>query len=56
LAVGLRELFILGEDYINMFVCQDIIDAALLSALSEAGRWSKRLKKTSQRRKDTNEG
>ena len=37
LAAGLRELFILGEDYISMVACQDEIDVALLSALREAG-------------------
>ena len=37
LAAGLRELFILGEDYVSMVVCQDEIDVALLNALREAG-------------------
>jgi len=37
LAAGLRELFILGEDYVSMVACQDEIDVALLSALREAG-------------------
>ena len=37
LAAGLRELFILGEDYVSMIACQDEIDVALLSALREAG-------------------
>jgi hypothetical protein len=37
LAAGLRELFILGEDYVSMVACQDKIDAAILSALHEAG-------------------
>lgn len=37
LAAGLRELFILGEDYVSMVACQDEIDMALLSALREAG-------------------
>jgi len=37
LAAGLRELFILGEDYVSMVTCQDEIDVALLSALREAG-------------------
>jgi hypothetical protein len=34
---GLRELFILGEDYVSMVACQDEIDVAILSALREAG-------------------
>jgi len=37
LAAGLRELFILGEDYVSMVACQDKIDIAILSALREAG-------------------
>ena len=37
LAAGLRELFILGEDYVSMVACQDEIDVALLDALREAG-------------------
>ncbi len=37
LAAGLRELFILGEDYVSMVACQDEIDKAILSALHEAG-------------------
>jgi len=37
LAAGLRELFILGEDYVSMVACQDEIDVAILSALREAG-------------------
>jgi hypothetical protein len=37
LAAGLRELFMLGEDYIFMVACQDEIDVALLYALREAG-------------------
>jgi hypothetical protein len=37
LAAGLRELFILGEDYVSMVACEDEIDAALLNALREAG-------------------
>ena len=37
LAAGLRELFILGEDYVSMVACQDEIDVALLNALREAG-------------------
>jgi hypothetical protein len=37
LAAGLRELFILGEDYVSMVTCQDEIDVALLNALREAG-------------------
>ena len=37
LAVGLRELFILGEDYVSMVTFQDKIDVAILSALREAG-------------------
>jgi hypothetical protein len=37
LAAGLRELFILGEDYISMIACQDEIDVAILTALREAG-------------------
>jgi len=36
LAAGLRELFILGEDYVSMVACQDENDVALLSALREA--------------------
>jgi len=34
---GLRELFILGEDYVSMVACEDEIDVALLSSLREAG-------------------
>jgi len=37
LAAGLRELFILGEDYVSMVACQDKIDVAILNALREAG-------------------
>lgn len=37
LAAGLRELFILGEDYVSMVACQDNIDKAILVALREAG-------------------
>lgn len=37
LAAGLRELFMLGEDYVSMVVCQDKIDVAILSALRGAG-------------------
>ena len=37
LAAGLRELFILGEDYVSMVACQDEIDMALLNVLREAG-------------------
>jgi len=37
LAAGLRELFMLGEDYVSMVACQDEIDVALLNALCEAG-------------------
>lgn len=37
LAAGLRELFILGEDYISMVACQDETDVALLNTLREAG-------------------
>jgi len=37
LAAGLRELFILGEDYVSMIACQDENDVAILSALREAG-------------------
>ena len=37
LAAGLRELFMLGEDYVGMVACQDEIDVALLNALREAG-------------------
>ena len=37
LAAGLRELFILGEDYVSMVACQDEIDVALLNVLREAG-------------------
>jgi len=37
LAAGLRELFILGEDYVSMVACQDEIDVALLNALCAAG-------------------
>jgi hypothetical protein len=37
LAAGLRELFILGEDYVSMVACQDKIDVAILSTLREAG-------------------
>jgi len=36
LAAGLRELFILGEDYVSMVACQDEIDVTLLNALREA--------------------
>jgi hypothetical protein len=37
LAAGLRELFMLGEDYVSMVACQDEIDVALLNTLREAG-------------------
>jgi len=37
LAAGLRELFILGEDYVSMVACKDEIDMAILYALREAG-------------------
>ena len=37
LAACLRELLILGEDYVSMVACQDEIDVALLNALREAG-------------------
>ena len=37
LAAGLRELFMLGEDYVSMVACQDEIDMVLLNALREAG-------------------
>jgi hypothetical protein len=37
LAAGLRELFMLGEDYVSMIACQDEIDVALLNAIREAG-------------------
>jgi hypothetical protein len=37
LAAGLRELFMLGEDYVYMVACQDEIDVALLNVLREAG-------------------
>ena len=37
LAAGLRELFMLGEDYVSMVACQDEIDVALLNALRDAG-------------------
>jgi len=37
LAAGLRELLILGEDYVSMVACQDESDVALLNALREAG-------------------
>ena len=37
LAAGLRELFILGEDYVSMVACQDEVDVAVLFALREAG-------------------
>jgi hypothetical protein len=37
LAAGLRELFILGEDYVSMVACQDKIDRVILVALREAG-------------------
>ena len=37
LAAGLRELFMLGEDYVSMVACEDEIDVALLNALREAG-------------------
>jgi len=33
----LRELFMLGEDYVSMVACQDEVDVAILSALREAG-------------------
>jgi hypothetical protein len=34
---GLRELFMLGEDYVSMVACQDEVDVALLNVLREAG-------------------
>ena len=37
LAAGLRELFMLREDYVSMVACQDEVDVALLDALREAG-------------------
>jgi len=37
LMAGLRELLILGEDYVSMVACQDETDVALLNALREAG-------------------
>ena len=37
LAAGLRELFILGEDYVSMVACEDEVDVAILNALREAG-------------------
>ena len=37
LAAGLRELFMLGEDYVSMVACQDELDVAIMSALREAG-------------------
>ena len=37
LAAGLRELFMLGEDYVSMVASQDEIDVAILNALREAG-------------------
>jgi len=37
LAAGLRELFMLGEDYVSMVACEDEIDVAILNALREAG-------------------
>jgi len=37
LAAGLRELFMLGEDYVSMVCCQDEFDVAILSALRMAG-------------------
>lgn len=37
LAAGLRELFILGEDYVSMVACQNEVDVVLLNALREAG-------------------
>ena len=37
LAAGLRELFILGEDYLSMVACRDEIDKAIIVALREAG-------------------
>ena len=37
LAAGLRELFMLGEDYVSMVACQDEVDVAILSALRVAG-------------------
>jgi len=36
LAAGLRELFMLGEDYVSMVACQDEIDVAILNVLREA--------------------
>jgi hypothetical protein len=36
LAAGLRELFMLSEDYVSMVACQDEIDVALLNVLREA--------------------
>jgi hypothetical protein len=37
LVVRLRELFILGEDYVSLVACQDEVDVAVLFALREAG-------------------
>ena len=37
LAAGLRELFMLGEDYVSMVAGQDEVDDAVLFALREAG-------------------
>ena len=37
LAAGLREFFILGEDYVSLVACQDENDVAILSALRMAG-------------------
>ena len=37
LAAGLRELLMLGKDYVSMVTCQDETDMALLNALREAG-------------------
>jgi hypothetical protein len=37
LAAGLRELFMLGEDYVSMVACRDDVDVAVLSALRMAG-------------------
>jgi hypothetical protein len=36
LAAGLRELFMLGEDYVSMVAYQDKIDVALLNAPRDA--------------------
>ena len=43
LAAGLRELSMLGEDYVSMVACQDEIDVALLYALRDAGATGRQL-------------